>query len=284
MNKRYSANLYVIISILLGYFLSQVVFKEYANGVDSALTMNLLNIVNNVVITLLPLIIFIIFNGRKFTGFFGKVSAGKIGKYIIIAPVVWSASNYFNGQLNLLLKRFGLVMIEQLPKGNQTEVLFSGFLLACVIAPIFEELFYRGVVLSLLKGYGKNAAIIISALLFAFAHGSITVFGSPLILGIVTAYITLNCGSIWSAMIIHFVNNLLSWLVMSFSMKEEVSAAISIIMITVGAAWLVWALIKILRERNKFLDVLGQIWHYVKNPSWIIILANYIYMNTLIHG
>lgn len=284
MNKRFGANIYVIISIILGYFLSQVVFKEYANGVNSALLTNILNIVNNIVITLIPLIIFAVFNKQKFANFFKTVPAKKIWFYILITPAVWSASNYFNSEMNLILKHFGLVMIEQLPKGKESETLISGFILTCVIAPVFEELLYRGVVLSLLKGYGKGGAIALSALLFAIAHGSITVFGAPFILGIVTAYVTIKCGSIWPAMVIHFVNNLLSWTVMSLSLGAEISALISIAIILIGAAWLIWALIKILRERHKIGEILRQMLSYFKNPLWLPIAINYIYINILIHG
>lgn len=284
MNKRYSANIYVIISILLGYFLSFVVFKEYKDGVDTALQANLLNIINNITITLIPIIIFIFFNNTNFKNFFKKVSLSKIWWYIFISPTVWSASNYFNSEINFLLKHFDIIKIEQLPKGSEPEVLISGFVLTCIVAPIFEELLYRGAVLSLLKGYGKGASIIISALLFAFAHGSITVFGAPLILGIVTAYITINCGSIWPAITIHFVNNLLSWTLVSFTFGVKVTAMFSAIMIILGASWLVWAIIKILKKRHEILTVLGQMIAYFKNPLWMPIVINYIYINTLIHG
>lgn len=284
MNKRYSANIYVIISILLGYFLSQVVFKEYINGVHSALQANILNITNNIVITFIPFVIFAVFNRRKPAKIFKKIPARKMCFYIFITPAVWCVSNYLNSEINVILKNFDLKMIEQLPKGNDSEILISGFVLTCIVAPIFEELFYRGAVLSLLKGYGKGAAVFLSAFLFAIAHRSITVFGAPFVLGIVTAYITVNCGSIWPAIIIHFVNNLLSWSLMSFTFGTEITAIISIATIIMGAAWLIWAVIKILKDGRAILSALRQTIGYFKNPLWLPIVINYIYTNTLIHG
>lgn len=80
---------------------------------------------------------------------------------------------------------------------------------SCIIAPIFEELLYRGVLLNgLLNKYSYKKAIIYSALVFGIAHlnlpQGINAFFLALILGVVFYYTK----SIYICIIMHAVNNI----------------------------------------------------------------------------
>ena len=44
---------------------------------------------------------------------------------------------------------------------------------ACIIAPIMEELLFRGLILQTLKRYGNVFAILVTSLLFALLHGNL---------------------------------------------------------------------------------------------------------------
>lgn len=81
---------------------------------------------------------------------------------------------------------------------------------SCIIAPIFEEILYRGILLKgLINRYNSKKAIIYSALIFGIAHlnlpQGINAFFLALIIGTVFYYTR----SLYLCMVMHFANNLL---------------------------------------------------------------------------
>ena len=282
MNKRWSANFYIIISIAAGYLLSLVISAW--DGKMTPFTVNLLNIINIIVITIIPGVIFLCFNRNEFKGFFKKVNSKSWLKYLLITPVLWSSATYLNSRMNIILDKLGIDMIEQLPPTEETSAVIMGLLLTCVTAPLLEEIFYRGIILHLLKGYGDGAAIVITALLFALAHGSVSVFVSPLVFGLVLGYITIREESVLPAIFMHFGCNIMSWLLMSFDIGQSLSIAVSIIMIVLGAAASIWGLVKLIKNKSIIPGVLSQMWTYIKNPLWLSVVANYIFTNFMNHG
>lgn len=78
-------------------------------------------------------------------------------------------------------------------------------------APILEELFFRGYLLTgFRQGMGDRAAILATAILFAIFH--LNAAGTPIYLatGLVTAWLTVRTGSIFPAMICHAFGNMSS--------------------------------------------------------------------------
>ena len=82
------------------------------------------------------------------------------------------------------------------------------FLYACFLAPITEEILFRGVVLRSLAPYGKKFAIVVSALLFGLFHGNILQAPFAAMTGLVMAFVTLEYHIGW-AIGLHLMNNLL---------------------------------------------------------------------------
>jgi len=83
------------------------------------------------------------------------------------------------------------------------------FLLFCVaVTPaICEELLFRGFILSGLRSLGMWPAILLSSLLFAFAHASVYRLLPTFLLGLAMGYAVWKTGSILPSMIIHACNN-----------------------------------------------------------------------------
>ena len=79
-------------------------------------------------------------------------------------------------------------------------------LIAAILAPICEELIFRGIGLTILKKHGKTTAILFTALLFGLCHGSIVQSTTAIIAGIVLGYVCLEYGLIYS-ILIHMFNN-----------------------------------------------------------------------------
>ena len=90
------------------------------------------------------------------------------------------------------------------------------------LAPIYEELIFRGWVLGgLLKDFSPNKAIIISSILFGIwhvknvfwlgsGHLAYQIVYTMLIVGPVLAYVTLKTKTVYPAIILHYLNNLLA--------------------------------------------------------------------------
>jgi len=77
-----------------------------------------------------------------------------------------------------------------------------------IISPIAEEFFYRGILLSgLLKRYGMWWAILITALLYSLTHIPGNSFPTY-VLGVFTGWLVIRTGSIYSAIVAHFIFNL----------------------------------------------------------------------------
>lgn len=81
---------------------------------------------------------------------------------------------------------------------------------SCIIAPIFEETLYRGILLKgLINKYNSKKAIVYSALIFGIAHLNIPQGINAFLLGLIIGTVFYYTRSIYICMIMHFANNLL---------------------------------------------------------------------------
>jgi membrane protease YdiL (CAAX protease family) len=115
----------------------------------------------------------------------------------------------FNLVYNLALSPFGLQ--AQMDFAVLFQELSSPWLLlvgGIVVAPVVEELFFRGFVFSgLRERYGWSKAGLISAGLFALIHLQPLAVIPIFILGMIFAYLYHRSGSIWPAVIMHVLTN-----------------------------------------------------------------------------
>lgn len=85
------------------------------------------------------------------------------------------------------------------------------FLAVGILAPIAEELIFRGLVFRRMKDSMKPiAAIILSSLFFGLYHGNMVQFLYASLLGIVLAIIYNRTGTLWTAIVAHMAANLWS--------------------------------------------------------------------------
>jgi membrane protease YdiL (CAAX protease family) len=84
-------------------------------------------------------------------------------------------------------------------------------LMAGLIIPFAEELFFRGVLYGWLRRrYGLWIGVVVSALIFAIAHADIAVGVSNLVLGMVLALVYERSQSLWVPVAMHAANNSLA--------------------------------------------------------------------------
>lgn len=112
-----------------------------------------------------------------------------------------------------ILTGFELTNIEMpsTPRNAGGVLLF--FLSTAVVPALVEEMALRGVVMQPLRRYGDWYAIICSAVIFGLMHCNLVQIPFAFIAGIVIGYAVVVTESVWTGVLIHFMNNAFSVLV-----------------------------------------------------------------------
>ncbi|PID82921.1 MAG: hypothetical protein CSB15_00830 [Clostridiales bacterium] len=181
----------------------------------------------------------------------------------------------FDVRLSVLLLIFGIVMsiifnyvfklLDPYLPISEAEKIFSElfetnivFVLvsALIIAPIFEELFFRKVIfIGLMKnGMERKYAVLTSALFFGIFHLNIRQFILATILGIVLANIVYYTGKIYYSMIFHFAFNGFSTFISMFLSFNKLTILFFIVIL---AVLLFSIYINKLIKNNKLMEFLG---------------------------
>lgn len=172
---------------------------------------------------LLPLLVFWIINRRKETPLKLRLKFFRFRfiPFTVFAAIAVSLLSFFLNYLMAALS--GGALLENTAYGAFSryggEPTWALVLVLAVVPAVVEELFFRGGVLSGLENWGQGAAILIAALCFSLAHGSLSNLLGPLVAGLVYGYMTVITGSVWPAVFAHLFNNCL-YLIMGYSLKR----------------------------------------------------------------
>lgn len=98
--------------------------------------------------------------------------------------------------------------------GDTVEGLIVGALIIVLVAPLIEELFFRGYLYQVFRKYSPKVwwASVGSAAIFALFHLEFQVFIPIFILGLVMNWSFEKTGSLWTPIIFHMTNNALAFL------------------------------------------------------------------------
>ncbi len=91
---------------------------------------------------------------------------------------------------------------------NNTNIWLNLILLG-IMAPIFEELIFRKLLIDRTLKYGAKVSIILSAVLFALIHGNLNQFFYTLLLGGFFAYVYIKTGKVTYTIILHTIVNIM---------------------------------------------------------------------------
>lgn len=96
---------------------------------------------------------------------------------------------------------------------------------SAVVPALCEEILFRGAILSNLLPFGRTTAILGSAFLFGLMHQNPLQFLYTSIMGILLGILYVHTRSIWTCVLLHFVNNTVSIVQMAmYSFVEEKTA------------------------------------------------------------
>ncbi len=124
-------------------------------------------------------------------------------------------------------------LMDQMTKNKATLIL-----LAVVMAPLFEEIVFRGIIMKGLinKGMKPITAIIISAVVFGVVHGNPWQFVGAVLLGSVLGLVYYKTKSLLLPILLHAFNNLCSSILIFYNKTESFAETFHI------SEWLILAI------------------------------------------
>lgn len=136
-----------------------------------------------------------------------------LGTYLAVMLVSGLLTQIFSDSTQNVESAFDLMM----------EYPFWVLLILITVMPaVGEEIYFRGLLFgSWKKQYGGAWAVFLSSLVFGAFHQSLVKLIPTAMLGACFAYAVWKSGSIYLAMLLHFVNNLLSLLAMKYPTQME---------------------------------------------------------------
>ena len=140
-------------------------------------------------------------------------AAGRYGLTILIALMTGVAYGFVLGILN----NFNSNAVDWVVSAFSPDSrLISGILTMCVMAPLTEELAFRGMILSKTRKFSSAwIGVIFSSILFGLWHRNLGQFFATSIMGFVFSWVYLQTGKLRYAMVCHSASNLFLALALS---------------------------------------------------------------------
>lgn len=184
-------------------------------------------------------IVYLVLKKKKIAGVlpFGTVYNGKAAIYLTMVSIpAMTLSSIIVNSISLIIQSLlGIEFTSGLEDLEMTGV--GGFIIGtismAIVPAIIEEFSIRGVVMQPLRRYGDVFAIVASSFIFSIMHGNMAQIPYTVVGGLYLGYLAIATGSIWPSIIVHFVNNMFSVIVMSVSTTfgESASGVAAFIMI-----------------------------------------------------
>jgi membrane protease YdiL (CAAX protease family) len=115
---------------------------------------------------------------------------------------------FFGGFWHLLAQFTAVATDAKRLQGQGSSAWVIAILRGCLLVPIFEEVFFRGLLLSWLNRHMRFVpALLVHSALFAAMHVYPVVFPYAFLAGIATGYVRRATGSTFNTVLIHVINN-----------------------------------------------------------------------------
>ena len=112
----------------------------------------------------------------------------------------------------------------QLPDGFLAMTL--SFVTLCIVPAVLEEIFCRGLLQGMLRRWGVWFSILLSSAVFTLLHGDISRMPAIFVLSICLGLMAYITNSLMPSMILHFMNNAMSFILLCAAQKMKGVAAL----------------------------------------------------------
>ena len=127
-----------------------------------------------------------------------------------------------------------------------SDAAWAKVLFLMILAPLWEEFFFRRLIIDRIRPYGERLAVVTSAVMFGLFHGNLSQFFYALLLGLLFGYVYLRTGKLrYTAalhMLINFLGSVLAPALMGLS--DAALAVYSLILTALAFAGLVCLLLR----------------------------------------
>ena len=192
----------------------------------------LITLISQILTLLILLLIY-----RKDIKTYPKVKKGLDLKILLYGSLFVMAVGIISGYLmdfiNYLFPSFGNGYGE-IEKMLTNSSFIAVFVSTCVLAPIMEEIMFRGIILNnLLSKRSIWYSIIVSSLIFGLIHMNLLQGTNAFILGIALAIVFIKTRNIYACMVGHFLNNLIATMATYTNFSGFVYDIINIVLILI---------------------------------------------------
>lgn len=218
----------------------------------------LFNMIIYILCLALPAVAVALISGRRQNPFpSAPVSGGMMGAGVLGGMAVAVVANLAASGLMSWLSLFGIPE-PKMPDNLQPTLisLALNILSTATLPALIEEMIFRGYILGALRAHGDGLAVVLSATLFGLFHGNVLQIPFAFILGLAMGYLVVLTDSIWPAVLLHFVNNLMSVL-LSFFGKCYPDQRIVISNVTLLAVAAMGAVVLTVLRRPGYLKPIG---------------------------
>lgn len=211
------SNAVQILFALISSSISTADYELFASKWNSAQFQYVFEIIYSVFIVGAPF--FAIGYLSKKKGYLGSIPTGKPLDSKLLPVIIIGAfgvclfgniiTTYFDAIVQAV---FGFRL--QMPEMPETPRNAAGILLfylsTAVVPALVEEMALRGIIMQQLRRYGDMFAIVCSALIFGLMHCNLLQIPFAVIAGVAIGYAVVVTDSLWTGVIIHFLNNAFS--------------------------------------------------------------------------
>ncbi len=234
-----SQALYIAIAMII-MEIKDISFSEYMAGKNGEIynyimnssIYNGINILTFLTANLVTFFVGIKISGIKFNSLFKteNFTVGKALQYISIGLFFQFSAGIIVSLLSYIMPGTNIIGGSDtvINNSSQTSLILSGFY-TIIVAPITEELFFRGFVMKSFSRVSQRFGILISAAFFGLSHGNIAQFALAFLLGIFMGFVDVKHNSLIPSMLIHFMTNASALLASVISESTGIKSAAYII-------------------------------------------------------
>ena len=256
--------------------------EDYKDAVASTTFSMLMNSAVTLISVVLTLLLGHIVLGFEFDGF---LRPGKDGlkKGVMFFPACMVLNIIFSelvDQFTRFMSSAGVTIPEadfSIKSPSKAAVILEMAYIV-IVAPLVEEIVYRGMILGALSKYGEIPAIVFSALCFGLMHGNIPQATAAFATGLAYASLAASSHSIMPSLAVHSLNNLIVIIptvgkALDISHVSTVVAVLDVIIAVLGVYILFTRYSYFKHKRNDVINGRGETFKVIiTNPVMIVYL------------
>ncbi len=182
------------------------------------------------------------------------------------------------------LNLIGYTAESSMDSATMTSQTVSMFIYAGIVAPVVEELVYRGFAMRAAEKHGKMFAIVVSSVLFGVMHANLPQGVFAFFVGLVLAYVAIEYSIVWS-IALHILNNLVLGDLLGKALEPFSVQMQTIVSYGILGVFFVIGLIVIIRNRREIVAFVRQnMWEKPKmrltltSLGMILFIAVHVFM------